>query len=88
MRTGPFLIFSNTPIAADSAGDPLPAVAGDATSPPGSTITPAPSKNPVEIYVLNDRNAFTHFLKFYFPELPPRRAFFLAQGRGGSSTPT
>jgi hypothetical protein len=34
----------------------------------------------VEIYVLDDRNAFTHFLKFYFPELPPRRAFFLAQG--------
>ena len=30
--------------------------------------------------MLNDRNAFTHFLKFYFPELPPRRAFFLAQG--------
>ena len=25
-------------------------------------------------------NAFAHFLKFYYPELPPRRAFFLAQG--------
>jgi hypothetical protein len=36
--------------------------------------------DPVEIYVLDDRNAFSHFLKFYFPELPPRRAFFLAQG--------
>jgi hypothetical protein len=36
--------------------------------------------NPVEIYVLDDRNAFSHFLKFYYPELPPRRAFFLAQG--------
>jgi hypothetical protein len=35
---------------------------------------------PVEIYVLDDRNAFAHFLKFYYPELPPRRAFFLAQG--------
>ena len=23
---------------------------------------------------------FAHFLKFYYPELPPRRAFFLAQG--------
>lgn len=30
--------------------------------------------------MLNDRNAYTHFLKFYYPELPPRRAFFLAQG--------
>jgi hypothetical protein len=37
-------------------------------------------QDPVEIYVLSDRNAYGHFLKFYYPELPPRRAFFLAQG--------
>ena len=42
---------------------------------------PRPDDDPVEIYVLDDRNAFNHFLKFYYPELPPRRAFFLAQGR-------
>ena len=42
---------------------------------------PPASNDPVEIYVLDDRNAFEHFLKFYFPELPPRRAFFLAQGQ-------
>jgi len=41
---------------------------------------PSAQSDPVEIYVLDDRNAFEHFLKFYFPELPPRRAFFLAQG--------
>jgi hypothetical protein len=35
---------------------------------------------PVEVYILKDRESFTHFLTFYFPELPPRRAFFLAQG--------
>jgi hypothetical protein len=40
----------------------------------------AAEEESVEIYVLNDRNAYTHFLKFYYPELPPRRAFFLAQG--------
>jgi Protein of unknown function (DUF1570) len=34
----------------------------------------------VQVYILNDRQSFTHFLKFYYPELPPRRAFFLAQG--------
>ena len=34
----------------------------------------------VEVYILNDRQSFMHFLKFYYPELPPRRAFFLAQG--------
>jgi hypothetical protein len=37
-------------------------------------------QDPVEIYVLDSRNSFAHFLKFYFPELPPRRAFFLARG--------
>jgi len=42
---------------------------------------PNAQSDPVEIYVLDDRNAFEHFLKFYFPELPPRRAFFLAQGQ-------
>ena len=35
---------------------------------------------PVEIYVLDNRQDFDHFLKFYYPELPPRRAFFLAKG--------
>jgi len=43
-------------------------------------FTPRLDADPVEIYVLDDRNAFAHFLKFYYPELPPRRAFFLAQG--------
>jgi hypothetical protein len=41
---------------------------------------PRADEDPVEIYVLDDHNAFAHFLKFHFPELPPRRAFFLAQG--------
>ncbi len=36
---------------------------------------------PVEIYLLDDRQAFDHFLQFYYPDLPKRRAFFLANGR-------
>jgi hypothetical protein len=35
---------------------------------------------PVEVYILKDRESFNHFLMFYYPELPQRRAFFLAQG--------
>ena len=34
----------------------------------------------MEIYVLDNRQDFDHFLKFYYPELPHRRAFFLAKG--------
>ncbi len=36
--------------------------------------------DPIEVYVLDGPEAFRHFLMYYFPELPPRRAFFLAQG--------
>jgi hypothetical protein len=43
-------------------------------------VRPDSSAEPIEVYILNDRQAFDHFLKFYYPELPPRRAFFLAQG--------
>ncbi len=36
--------------------------------------------HPIEIYILDDRKAFEHFLTFYYPDLPHRRAFFLANG--------
>lgn len=79
VRTGPFLIYSNTPIPADSAAVRcLHSLETDLTS--RLDYRTPPDQEPVEIYVLNDRNAYTHFLKFYYPELPQRRAFFLAQG--------
>ena len=34
----------------------------------------------MQIYVLDNREDFDHFLKFHYPELPHRRAFFLAKG--------
>jgi hypothetical protein len=79
VRSGPFLIYSSTPIAADSAPIRcLRSLENDLAA--RLDYHARADQEPVEIYVLNDRNAFTHFLKFYFPELPPRRAFFLAQG--------
>jgi hypothetical protein len=79
VRTGPFLIYSNTPIPADSPSVRcLQSLESDLAS--KLDYHARPDEDPVEIYVLQDRNAFTHFLKFYYPELPPRRAFFLAQG--------
>jgi hypothetical protein len=79
VRTGPFIIFSNFPMTDDP-----PAVhclqALDRDMKKHLDFRPRLDEDPVEIYVLDDRNAFSHFLKFYFPELPQRRAFFLAQG--------
>ena len=79
VRTGPFLVYSSTPIAADS---PAIRCLRSLETDLGSRLDyhPRPDEEPVEIYVLSDRNAYTHFLKFYYPELPPRRAFFLSQG--------
>jgi hypothetical protein len=79
VRSGPFLIFSNSPIAEEpQALNCLKALERDLAQ--KLDFHPSAQSRPVEIYVLDDRNSFAHFLKFYFPELPPRRAFFLAQG--------
>ncbi len=78
VRTGPFLVFSNFPLGADSeAVRALAALERDFQARLGRE--PASDLRAVEIYVLDDREAFAHFLKFYYPELPPRRAFFLAR---------
>jgi hypothetical protein len=78
-RTGPFAVFSNVPIAADApAIRSLLSLETDIESSLGLRVR---AEEPaVEVYILNDRQSFMHFLKFYYPELPQRRAFFLAQG--------
>jgi hypothetical protein len=79
LRTGPFIIFSNFPMTDDPpAVRCLQALERDMKK--HLDFRPRLDDEQVEIYVLDDRNAFSHFLKFYYPELPPRRAFFLAQG--------
>ncbi len=79
VRTGPFLIYSNTPITSDwTAIRCLHALETDLGTHLG--YRSRADEEPVEIYVLSNRNAYIHFLRFYYPELPPRRAFFLAQG--------
>ena len=79
VRTGPFIIFSNFPMTDDPPA--VRCLQGTRARHEGtSRFSPASDDDPVEIYVLDDRDAFAHFLKFYYPELPPRRAFFLAQG--------
>lgn len=80
IRTGPFVIFSNFPMTDDPpAVRCLQALERDMTK--HLDFRPRSDDDLVEIYVLDDRNAFIHFLKYHFPELPPRRAFFLAQGK-------
>jgi hypothetical protein len=79
VRTGPFILFSNFPMSEDTpAVRCLQALERDLVQ--HLDYQSSAEGAPVEVYVLDDRNAFTHFLRYYHPELPPRRAFFLAQG--------
>jgi hypothetical protein len=80
LKTGPFVIFSNFQMT-----DNPPAVrclqALERDLKDHLDFRPNVEDDLVEIYVLDDRDAFVHFLRYHFPELPPRRAFFLAQGK-------
>jgi hypothetical protein len=78
-RTGPYIVYSNFPIKPDApAIRSLQTLERDIEANLGIRVrAEEPS---VQVYILNDRQSFTHFLKYYYPELPPRRAFFLAQG--------
>ncbi len=78
-ETGPYAVYSNFPIAPDApAIRCLHSLETDVRETLG--VQARPKEPPVEVYILNDREAFTHFLRFYYPELPHRRAFFMAQG--------
>jgi hypothetical protein len=84
IRTGPFIVFSNSPISEDPRSERPPAVrcleALERDVGRELGLRARSEEEPVEIYVLDNRQDFDHFLKFYYPELPPRRAFFLAKG--------
>ncbi len=78
-QTGPYAIYTNFALPADAAAvrqlQALERQIEDALN-----VHVEPGDAPIEVYILDDRRAFTHFLTYYYPELPPRRAFFFAQG--------
>ncbi|HEY2159459.1 MAG TPA: hypothetical protein VGH33_27785 [Isosphaeraceae bacterium] len=78
-RTGPFVVFTNFPLPADDGiVRQLTALKDQFEGTLGLKVEAA--DHPIEVYVLGDRKTFEHFLTFYYPGLPPRRAFFIAQG--------
>jgi Protein of unknown function (DUF1570) len=79
IRTGPYVICTNDRLESDApVVRQLQALEGQMQETLGLKVDTG--ENPVEIYILDDRRAFDHFLTFYYPELPHRRAFFLANG--------
>lgn len=78
-QAGPYAIYTNFPLPSDApAVRHLQALERQVEATLDVRVDPGAS--PIEVYILDDRRAFTHFLTYYYPELPPRRAFFFAQG--------
>jgi len=78
-RTGPYAVYTNFPIEPDDpAIRSLQSLERDIETTLGIHVNA--EEPPVEVYILNDRQAFSHFMMIHYPELPPRRAFFLAKG--------
>ena len=79
VRTGPYIICTNDKLELDA-----PVVRQlrslDAQVEETLGLKVDAGEHPVEVYILDDRKAFEHFLTFYYPDLPHRRAFFLANG--------
>ena len=79
IKTGPYVVFTNYPLPADDGViRQLNALKNQFEETLGLKVEAA--EHPIEVYILGDRKAFEHFLTFYYPGLPPRRAFFIAEG--------
>ncbi|MFM7593052.1 MAG: hypothetical protein ACKO85_14790, partial [Isosphaeraceae bacterium] len=80
-RTGPFVIHSHKPIRQkDTIVRELESLSRSVATKIGAS--PAPnSLKPVDVYILADDQSFRHFLQYYHPELPPRRAYFIATAK-------
>lgn len=78
-RTGPYCVFTGTPLAADAPSirhlQSLERQLGTVLG-----LRSPVEADPIEIYILDGPEQFRHFLTFYHPDLPARRAFFLAKG--------
>jgi hypothetical protein len=78
-RSGPYVVFTSTPLPADDGViKQLNSLKAQFEDTLGLKVDDG--GHPIEVYVLGDRKSFEHFLTFYYPGLPPRRAFFIAQG--------
>jgi len=77
-RTGPYIVFTNYALPVEEG---VVKQLVDLQSQIEATLgfRVEAGEHPIEVYILADRKSFEHFLTFYYPDLPQRRAFFIAQ---------
>ncbi len=77
--TGPFVVFTNFPMEKDASQiQQLRQLERQVEDTLGLTVRE--DLAPIEVYILDDRETYEHFLATHYPSLPARRAFFLANG--------
>ena len=79
LETGPYTVYTNSPLSKNSP-EVQQLIKLEDQLQNTLDLKIADQQDPIEIYILDDRASFNHFLTFYYSELPPRRAFFFAQG--------
>jgi hypothetical protein len=78
-KVGPYVVYTNYPLSAEEGViKQLATLRTEVEETLGLRVDAG--DHPIEVYILSDRKSFEHFLTFYYPELPQRRAFFIAQG--------
>ncbi len=78
-EAGAFTVFTSAPLEADApAVRQLQALSRQLEASLG--VKDDPRTSPIEVYILDNPDAFGRFLHESYPNFPPRRAFFLAQG--------
>lgn len=76
-RTGPFVIHSHKSLRhKDPVVQELESLTRKVVSLTGASTQKPDAK--VDVYILSDEMSFKHFLQYYHPELPERRAYFIA----------
>jgi hypothetical protein len=82
-RISQFVFYSDTPIKANA---PLFQELSDLRELLYRDLKLPPSNNIVQVYLFDDQDKYERFMKFRYPELPRRRAFFIAQPRVAGGT--
>ncbi len=78
-EVGPYSIHTNFPLSENSGAiQSLQALETQVQD--KLAVRVPPDAGSIEVYILDSKASFSHFLRVYYPELPPRRAFFFAQG--------
>lgn len=82
-RTGPFVIHSHKSMRhKDPVVQELESLSRSVVSHIGKSRQPTEAV--VNVYILADEASFKHFLQYYHPELPERRAYFIATANSRS----